>query len=155
MSLEKQLREGKVASNRVEKERGELGKSWMQNNTEFKTLKANFNDCQERADMSSRVQTELESRIEQYEQLYKEHVMLESELAEEKAKEKVVGNSKIDKKNLLKRELDNEKIRAKHLEEKNGLLEHHNQMIDTKNNQLDRSNMLLLEKMSNMDENID
>jgi hypothetical protein len=118
-------------------------------------LKANFNDCQERADMSSRVQTELESRIEQYEQLYKEHVMLESELAEEKAKEKVVGNSKIDKKNLLKRELDNEKIRAKHLEEKNGLLEHHNQMIDTKNNQLDRSNMLLLEKMSNMDEHID
>jgi len=155
MSLEKQLREGKVASNRVEKERGELGKSWMQNNTEFKTLKANFNDCQERADMSSRVQTELESRIEQYEQLYKEHVMLESELAEEKAKEKVVGNSKIDKKNLLKRELDNEKIRAKHLEEKNGLLEHYNQMIDTKNNQLDRSNMLLLEKMSNMDEHID
>jgi hypothetical protein len=126
----------------------------MQNNTEFKTLKANFNDCQKRADMSSRVQTKLESRIEKYEQLYKEHVMLESELAEVKAKEKAVGNSKIDKINLLKRELDNEKIRAKNLE-KNGLLEHHNQMIDTNNNQLNRSNMLLLEKMSKMDGHID
>jgi hypothetical protein len=35
------------------------------------------------------------------------------------------------------------------------MLEHHNQMIDTKNNQLNSSNMLLLEKMSNMDEHID
>jgi len=75
----------------------------MQTNIEFETLKANFNDCQERADMSSRVQKKLESQIEQYEQLYKEHVMLESELAEAKAKEKAVGNSKIDKINLLKR----------------------------------------------------
>jgi hypothetical protein len=75
----------------------------MQTNIEFETLKANFNDCQERADMSSRVQKKLESQIEQYEQLYKEHVMLESELAEAKAKEKAVRNSKIDKINLLKR----------------------------------------------------
>ena len=92
-----------MASNRVEKERGELGTSWMQTNTEFETLKANFNDCQERADMSSRVQTKLESQIEQYEQLYKEHVMLKSEFAEAKAKEKAIGNFKIDKINLLKR----------------------------------------------------
>jgi hypothetical protein len=81
--------------------------------------------------------------------------MLKSKLAEAKAKGKVVKNFKIDEINLLKRELNNEKIRAKHLEEKNGLLEHHNQMIDTNNNQLNRSSMLLSEKMSNMDEQID
>jgi len=34
-------------------------------------------------------------------------------------------------------------------------LEHHNQMIDANNNQLNRSSMLLLENMSNMDEHID
>jgi hypothetical protein len=55
----------------------------------------------------------------------------------------------------LKRKLNKEKIKTKHLEEKNGLLEHHNQMIDTNNNQLNRSKMLLLEKISNMDEHIE
>jgi hypothetical protein len=34
-------------------------------------------------------------------------------------------------------------------------LEHHNQMINTKNNQLNRNNMFLLKKMRNMDEQID
>jgi hypothetical protein len=37
------------------------------------------------------------------------------------------------------------------LEEKNELLECHNQMIDTNNNQLNK-NVLLLENMRNMDE---
>jgi hypothetical protein len=43
------------------------------------------------------------------------------------------------------------KAKEKHLEEKNELLECHNQMIDTNNNQLNR-NVLLLENMRNMDE---
>jgi DNA-binding transcriptional regulator GbsR (MarR family) len=53
--------------------------------------------------MSSKTQPELESRIEQlesgieqYERLYKKHLMLESELTEAKAKEKVVGVFKTD-----------------------------------------------------------
>jgi disulfide oxidoreductase YuzD len=144
-----------VARNRAEKERGELRENWMQTNTEFETFKANFNDCQERDDMSLRVQAELESRIEQHEQLYKEHMMLESELAEAKAKGKVVRNSQTDEINLLKRELNNEKIRLKYLEVKNKLMKHHNKMTDINNNQLNRSNMLLSEKMSNMDEQND
>ena len=65
--LKKQLKEEKVARNRSEKERGELGACWMQNKIVFETLKAYFNDCKERTDMSSRVKAELESRIEQYE----------------------------------------------------------------------------------------
>lgn len=69
--------------------------------------------------------------------------MYESKLAEVKAKGEAVKNSQIKKVELLKRKFDKEKIKMKHLEEKNGLLEHHNQMIDTNNNQLNRSNMLL------------
>jgi hypothetical protein len=61
--------------------------------------------------MSSKVQKELESRI-------KKHVMLESELAKAKAKEKAVKNFKTEEIDLLKRKLDKEKIRIKHLKEK-------------------------------------
>lgn len=75
----------------------------MQSNTKLETLKANFHDCQERVDMSLRIQAELESWIERYEQLYKKHVMFESELAEAKAKGKAIKNSKTDEMNLLKR----------------------------------------------------
>jgi hypothetical protein len=55
MSLEKHLKEEQVARNWVGKERGELRASQMQTNTELETLKTNFNDCQERVDMSSRI----------------------------------------------------------------------------------------------------
>jgi chromosome segregation ATPase len=91
MSLEKQLKEEKMVRNQAEEELGELGTHWMQTSTELKTLKTNFNNCQERTNLSSRTKTELESWIEQYERLYKKHVMLESELANMKAKGKVVG----------------------------------------------------------------
>lgn len=37
--------------------------------------------------------------------------------------------------NLLEKKLDKEKAKVKYLEEKNGLLEWHNHMIDTNNNQ--------------------
>ena len=66
------------------------------------------------------------------ERLYKKHMMLESELAKAKAKGKVVGVFKInldkmrDEINLPEEKLDKEKGKAKHLEEKNELLEHHN-----------------------------
>jgi len=85
-------------------------------------------------------------------------VILKSELADVKAKRKATGASKTDldnkriEINLLEKKLDKEKSKAKHLEEKNGPLECHNQVIDTNNNQLNRNNMLLLEKMRNMDE---
>ena len=95
-------------------------------------MKTNFNNGQERVDMSSTTQAKLESQIERYERLYKKHMMLENELAEAKAKGKLVGVYKIDldkmrnKINLLEKKLNKEKARAKHLEEKNKLLEHHN-----------------------------
>jgi predicted RNase H-like nuclease (RuvC/YqgF family) len=82
----------------------------MQTSTELEALKTNFNDCQEKADMSSRTQAELKSRVEQYEMLYKKHVTLESELAEAKAKEKAVE--------VFKPDLDNKKNEINLLEKK-------------------------------------
>ncbi|KAL9360973.1 hypothetical protein Peur_049096 [Populus x canadensis] len=151
MSLEKQLEGEKLAINQVKEKQNKL-----QTSTELEALKTNFNDCQERANMFSKTQAELESWIDQYERLYKKHVMLENELAEAKAKGKAIGVFKIDldkmtnEINLLEEKLDKKKSKAKHLEEKNELLEHHNQMIDTNNNQLNMNNMFLLEKIRNM-----
>jgi predicted RNase H-like nuclease (RuvC/YqgF family) len=110
MFLKKQLKEEKTIRNQTEEERGELRTHWMQTNTELEALKTNFNDCQEKADMSSRTQAELKSQIEQYEMLYKKHVMLESELVEAKAKEKAVG--------VFKTNLDNKKNEINLLEKK-------------------------------------
>ena len=42
--LEKQSKKKKMARNQSKKERGESRASWMQTNTVFETLKANFND---------------------------------------------------------------------------------------------------------------
>jgi hypothetical protein len=127
----------------------------MQTNVEFKTSRTNFDDCQENADLFSKLQAELKSQIEQYELLYKKHVMLKSELVEVTVKEDAVNNSQTKEIDLIKRKLNKVKIRIKHLEEKNGLLEHHNQMIDTNNNQLTRRNMILSKKISNTDEQIE
>jgi hypothetical protein len=52
--LEKQLEGEKAARNQTEKEREELETYWMQNSIELEALKNKFNDCQERADMSSK-----------------------------------------------------------------------------------------------------
>jgi len=97
------LKGEKAAKNQGEEKWEEFRTYWMQTNTKLEALKTNFNDCQEKADMSSKTQPELESRIEQlesgieqYERLYKKHLMLESELTEAKAKEKVVGVFKTD-----------------------------------------------------------
>ena len=52
ISLEKQLKEEKVARNWAEKEWRELGTHWMQTSIELEALKSNFNDCQEKDEMS-------------------------------------------------------------------------------------------------------
>jgi predicted RNase H-like nuclease (RuvC/YqgF family) len=89
----------------------------MKTSIELEVLKTNFNDCQERVDMSLMTQTELESKIEQYERLYNKYVMLKSELTQTKAKGKVVGvfKTNLDNKrneiNLLKKKLDKKKPR--------------------------------------------
>jgi predicted transcriptional regulator len=133
VSLERQLKEERIAKNQAEKVQEELGASWMQTNAKFETLRTNFDDCQEKADLFSKVQTELESRNEQFELLYKIHMMFEGELAKARTRGNVVNNSQIEEINLIKRKLDKAKIKIKQLEEKNGLLEHHDQMIDTNN----------------------
>jgi len=133
VSLERQLKEERIAKNQAGKVQEELGASWMQTNAKFETSRTNFDDYQEKADLFSKVQAELESRNEQYELLYKIHMMLEGELAKARTRGNVIKNSQIEEINLIKRKLDKAKIKIKQLEEKNGLLEHHDQMIDTNN----------------------
>jgi len=76
----------------------------------------------------------------------------------QKPKKRLLGSSKLiwmrNEINLLKEKLDKEKTKEKHFKKKKKLFKHHNQMIDTNNNQLNRNNMFLLEKMRNMDEQI-
>jgi hypothetical protein len=52
MYLDNQLEGEKAARNQTEEEQEELGIYWMQTSTELEALKKNFNDCQEKADMS-------------------------------------------------------------------------------------------------------
>ena len=90
MSLEKQLEGEKATRSQAKKDWEESiaywVRVWVQTSTELEALKINFNDCQEKANMSLKTQAELENQIKQYEKLYKKHVMLESELAGSKAK---------------------------------------------------------------------
>jgi uncharacterized protein YyaL (SSP411 family) len=56
---------------------------------------------------------------------------------------------------VLRVKLNKEQEKVKHLSEKLLALEKHKDQIDTNNNILNRSNMLLIEKMTKMDEHLD
>jgi hypothetical protein len=56
---------------------------------------------------------------------------------------------------LLNKKLEKKKGQDKTFGRKKRTVECHNQMIDTNNNQLNRNNIFLLEKMRNMDKQID
>jgi 5-bromo-4-chloroindolyl phosphate hydrolysis protein len=85
-------------------------------------------------------------------------MILESELVIAKVKRKTIEvfktnlDNKRNKINMLDKKLDKKKAKTKHFKEKNRLLECHSQMINTYNTQLNKNNMLLLEKKRNMDE---
>ena len=85
-------------------------------------------------------------------------MILESELAIAKIKGKTIEvfktnlDNRRNKMNLLDKKLDKKKAKTKNFKEKNRLLECHSQMINTNNTQLNKNNILLLEKMRNMDE---
>jgi len=110
--------------------------------------------------MSSKTRVELDYQIKKNKRLTRNMWCCKVSWLKQKPKEKVVEVFKIDldnkrnEINVLDKKLDKEKAKVKNLEEKNGLLKCHNQIIDTNNNQLNR-NMLLLENMRNIDEQID
>ena len=55
----------------------------------------------------------------------------------------------------LKIKLNKEREKVKYVEEKLALMEKHKDQIDTNNTSLNQTNMLLIEKMSKMDEQMD
>ena len=83
--------------------------------------------------------------------------MSESRLAES-IKDKVDEAELAIKENeirTLRTKLGTEREKVKHLDEKLALIEKHKDQIDTNNISLNKTNTLLLEKMSKMDEQMD
>ena len=62
---------------------------------------------------------------------------------------------KEDEIRTLKMKLGKEREKMKHMDEKLALIEKHKDQIDANNTSLNRTNMLLIEKLSKMDEQMD
>jgi chromosome segregation ATPase len=103
-------------------------------------------------------------RIGKYEELSKKYVELESQLTEfakEESKKKGVEvveaelAAKRNEKKVLKIKLDKEREKVKYLDKKLATMEKHKDQIDANNAALNKTNMLLIEKMTKMDEQMD
>ena len=103
-------------------------------------------------------------RIGKYEDLNKKYMELESRsmgIAKEESKRKgfeAVETELAVKKNeikVLRIKLDKEREKVKYLDEKLAAMEKHKDQIDANNAALNRTNMLLIEKMTKMDEQMD
>ena len=103
-------------------------------------------------------------RIGKYEDLNKKYMELESHsmgIAKEESKRKgfeAIETELAVKKNEIKFmriKLDKEREKVKYLDEKLAAMEKHKDQIDANNAALNRTNMLLIEKMTKTDEQID
>ena len=163
--LELQLSKGKAVIEESEKEKGRLILDWMQSSSELEALKADFNGYQENVeDKFLHVQTKLLDRIEKYDELNKKYVMRESRLAELQEFERKGNEEEVLKADLaakkieirtLKVKFDKEREKVKQLTKRLEVSEKHKEQIDTNNHNLNRNNMLLIEKMAKVDEQMD
>jgi len=141
---------------------------WMQSCSELKAMEIDFNNCQGSAEYFQEkfapVQLELMDRIGKYEDLNKKYMELESRLmgiAQEENKRKgfeAVETELAVKKNeikVMRIKLDKEREKVKYLDEKLAAMEKHKDQIDANNTTLNRTNILLIEKMTETDEHID
>jgi hypothetical protein len=159
--LELKIVEEENARLGIEKELAEMNQKWVQSCSELSALKTEHNECQESIEYYqekfAEVQCELMDRIEKYEELYKKYVMSESRLAELVKNE--VGEAELvnkeDEIRTLKMKLDKERVKIKHQGEKLALIEKHKDQIDANNTSLNRTNLLLIEKLSKMDKQMD
>jgi len=103
-------------------------------------------------------------RIGKYEDLNKKYMELESRsmgIAKEESKRKgfeAVETELAVKKNeikVMRIKLDKEREKVKYLDEKLAAMEKHKDQIDANNAALNRTNMLLIEKMTKRDEQMD
>jgi LmbE family N-acetylglucosaminyl deacetylase len=103
-------------------------------------------------------------RIGKYEDLNKKYMELETRsmgIAKEESKRKrfeAVETELGVKKNgikVMRIKLDKEREKVKYLDEKLAAMEKHKDQIDANNTALNRTNMLLIEKMTKIDEQMD
>jgi len=166
--LELKLGEEKIARERSAKELRGMSLDWMQSCSELEVMEIDFNDCQGSAEYFqekfAQVQFELMDRIGKYEDLNKKYMELEScsmGIAKEESKRKgleAVETELAVKKNEIKFmriKLDKECEKVKYLDEKLAAIEKHKNQIDANNIALNRTNMLLIEKMTKTDEQMD
>jgi len=166
--LELKLGEEKIARERSEKELRGMSLDWMQSCSKLEAMEIDFNDCQRSAEYYqekfAQVQFELMDRIRKYEELNKKYIELESRsmgIVKEKSKRKgfeVIETELAVKKNeikVMRIKLDKEHEKVKYLDEKLAAMEKHKDQIDVNNIALNRTNMLLIEKMTKTDEQMD
>ena len=93
-------------------------------------------------------------RIRKYEDLDKRYMELESERGgfEDVKAELAVKKNEI---RFMRIKLDKEREKSRHLGEKLIAMEKHKDQIDANNTALNRTNMLLIEKMTKTDEQMD
>jgi len=166
--LELKLGEEKIAREKSEKELRGMSLDWMQSCSELEAMEIDFNDCQGSAEYFqekfAQVQFELMDRIGKYEDLNKKYMELESRLmgiAKEDNKRK--GFEAFETELAVKRneikvmriKLDKEREKVKYLDEKLAAMEKHKDQIDANNTALNRTNMLLIEKMTKTNEQMD
>jgi chromosome segregation ATPase len=141
---------------------------WMQSCSELEAIEIDFNDCQGSAEYYqekfAQVQFELMDRIRKYEDLNKKYMELESRstgIAKEESKRKgfeAIETELTVKKNetkVMRIKLDKEREKVKYLDEKLAVMEKHKDQINANNAALNKTNMLLIEKMTKTDEQMD
>jgi hypothetical protein len=166
--LELKLGEEKIARERSEKELGGMSLDWMQSCSKLEAMEIDFNDCQESAEYYqekfAQVYFELMDRIGKYEDWNKKYMELESRsmgFAKEESKRKgfeAIETELAVKKNetkVMRIKLDKEHEKVKYLDEKLAAMEKHKDQIDANNVVLYRTNMLLIEKMTKINEQMD
>jgi hypothetical protein len=166
--LELKLGEEKIARERSEELRG-TSLDWMQSCSELEAMEIDFNNCQGSAEYFqekfAQVQLELMDRIGKYEDLNKKYMELESRstgIAKEESKRKGFEGVKVElavKKNeikVMRIKLDKEHEKMKYLDEKLVVMKKkHKDQIDANNATLNITNMLLIEKMTKINEQMD
>ena len=159
--LELKLGEEKNVRLGIEKELAEMSLNLMQSCSELGALKTEYNECQGNIEYYqekfAEVQCKLMDRIEKYKDLYKKYVMLDSR-STGSVKEEAVEAELTVKENELRImmiKLKKEREKVKYLDEKLSVMEKHNDQIDANNTSLNKTNMLLIEKITKMDEQMD
>ncbi|KAL3611185.1 hypothetical protein D5086_002205 [Populus alba] len=156
--LELKLVEEKIARERSENELKGLSLDWMQSCSEHEAMEMDFSDCQESAkyyqEKFVQVQFELMDRIRRYKDLNKKYIELESKRGGFKDVKAELAAKRSEIK-VARIKLDKEREKSKYLDEKLVATERHKDRIDANNIALNRTNMLLIEKMTKTDEQMD